>query len=204
MKPHLRKMVLLLNFLLHDLSPKVSIMTGYLPLSFVEEKVRDLENALFFSTSDAVLKMPACVVRVLEIDELGHLWFVVPKPTQFVYTFEKIFPVKLDFFRKGRDYFMKILGKAFIVNDPEEINGIEGLSDFIKQRARRNELVILKVQITHADYGERTAAKFSSRLLYSQVKMQLRRFFSLSGPQSDDVFRRIPTNRRVHVPVYSN
>jgi len=179
-------------------------MTGYLPLSFVEEKIRDLENALFFPTSDAVLKMPACVVRVLEIDELGQLWFVVPKPTQFVYTFEKIFPVKLDFFRKGRDYFMKILGKAFIVNDPEEINGIEGLSDFIKQRARRNELVILKVQITHADYGERAVAKSSSRLLYNQVKTLLRQFFSLAGPQSAEVFRRIPTNRRVHAPAYSN
>ena len=179
-------------------------MTGYLPLSFVEEKVRDLENALFFSTSDAVLKMPACVVRILEIDELGQLWFVVPKPTQFIYTFEKTFPVKLDFFRKARNYFMKILGKAFIVNDPEEVNGIEGLSDFIKQRARRNELIILKVQITHADYAERAAARISSRLLYSQVKMLFRQFISLSGPQSPDVFRRIPTNHRVHVPVYNN
>ena len=179
-------------------------MPGYLPLSFVEEKLRELENALFFSTSDAVLKMPTCVVRILDIDELGQLWFVVPQPMQFIYTFERVFPARLDFFRKGRDYYMKILGKAFIVNDPEEINGIEGLSDFIKQRARRNELVILKVQITHADYGEKTSAKFSSRLLHNQIKMLLRRFFSLSGPQSADVFRRIPTNRRVHAPVYSN
>jgi general stress protein 26 len=179
-------------------------MTGYLPLSFVEEKVRDLENALFFSTSDAVLKIPACVVRILEIDELGQLWFVVPKPTQFIYTFERTFPVKLNFFRKGRNYFMKILGKAFIVHDPEEINGTECLSDFIKQRARENELVILKVQITHADYAERTATGVSTRLLYSQVKMLIRQFISLSGPQSPGVFRRIPTNHRVHVPVYNN
>ncbi|MDP4131487.1 MAG: hypothetical protein Q8939_15115, partial [Bacteroidota bacterium] len=65
-------------------------MNGYLPLSFVEEKVRDLGNALFFSTSDAVLKMPACVVRVLKVDELGHLWFVVPTPTQLIQAFEKV------------------------------------------------------------------------------------------------------------------
>ncbi|HVU83317.1 MAG TPA: hypothetical protein VHC50_00660, partial [Puia sp.] len=120
-------------------------MPGYLPLSFVEEKLRELENALFFSTSDAVLKMPTCVVRILDIDELGQLWFVVPQPMQFIYTFERVFPARLDFFRKGRDYYMKILGKAFIVNDPEEINGISGISEFIKHRARKNELVILKV-----------------------------------------------------------
>ena len=31
-------------------------MSGYLPIAFIEEKVRDLENALFFSMSDAVLE----------------------------------------------------------------------------------------------------------------------------------------------------
>lgn len=179
-------------------------MTGYLPLSFVKEKVRDLENALFFSTSDAVLKMPTCVVKILEIDELGQLWFIVPKPTQFIYAFEKSFPVKLDFFRKGKDYFMKLLGNAFIVNDPEDINGIEGLSEFVKQKARKNELVILKVKITHADYTEKPPAKISSRLLYLKLKMFFKQLFLLAKPQNPELFRRIPTNYPVHAPVYTN
>jgi hypothetical protein len=178
-------------------------MPGYLPLSFVEEKLRELENALFFSTSDAVLKMPTCVVRILDIDELGQLWFVVPQPMQFIYTFERVFPARLDFFRKGRDYYMKILGKAFIVNDPEEINGISGISEFIKHRARKNELVILKVKISHADYSERTPAKISPRVLLNRARMLFRQFIALAKPQGSEVFRKVPTNRRVHAPVYS-
>lgn len=123
-------------------------MSGYLPLPFIEEKIRDLEYALFFSMNNSVLKIPACVVKVLETDEVGQLWFVIHRPSQFIYTFDKTFPVKLDFFRKGRDYFLKIYGKAFLINDPEEINIIECLNENIKQQARTNNTLIVKVKIS--------------------------------------------------------
>jgi hypothetical protein len=55
-------------------------MFGYLPITFIEAKIKELENALFFSMSDAVLKIPTCVVKVLQTDELGQIWFVIPKP----------------------------------------------------------------------------------------------------------------------------
>ena len=179
-------------------------MNGYLPLSFVEEKVRDLENALFFSTSDAVLKMPTRVVRVLRIDKLGHLWFVVPKPTQFIHAFEKVFPVKMDFFRKGRNYYLKVLGNAFIVNDPEDINWVEELSENIKQRARKNELVILKVKITHVDYAEKHRTKTTVKMLMNQVSGLFFQWFQLEKETRPGFFNRIPATHSVHSPVYSN
>ncbi|MEO6961357.1 MAG: pyridoxamine 5'-phosphate oxidase family protein [Puia sp.] len=179
-------------------------MNGYLPLSFVEEKVRDLENALFFSTSDAVLKMPTRVVRVLRIDKLGHLWFVVPRPTQFIHAFEKEFPAKMDFFRKGKDYYLKVLGNAFIVSDPEDINWVEELSDNIKQSARKNELVILKVKITHVDYAEKHRPKTTVKMLMSQVSGLFFQWFQLEKGTSPGFFRRIPATHSVHSPVYSN
>src|SRR5258708_34086046 len=119
-------------------------MPGYLPLTFIEEKVMDLENALFFSLSDAVLKIPSCVVKVLQTDELGQLWFVIPRPSQLIHAFDKTFPVKLDFFRKGRDYYMKIFGKAFLFNDPEEINTVECLNETIKQQALYSGTMLVK------------------------------------------------------------
>ena len=157
-------------------------MSAYLPLTFIEEKVRDLENALFFSMSDAVLKIPTCVIKVLETDELGQIWFVVPKPSQFIHAFDKIFPVKLDFFKKGRDYYLKIFGKAFLVNDPEEINSIECINETTKQQARKSETVLIRVQITHAEYVE-TAAKPSPKAILHQVKNKIYRWFQLA--QSD-------------------
>ena len=59
------------------------------------------------------LKIPACVVKVLETDELGQLWFMIPKPPQSIHAFDKTFPVELDFFRKGRDYYLKDFRESF-------------------------------------------------------------------------------------------
>jgi general stress protein 26 len=167
-------------------------MSGYLPISFIEEKVRDLENALFFSMSDAVLKIPTCVIKVLGTDELGHLWFVVPKPSQLVHAFDKIFPVKLDFFRKGRDYYLKILGKAFLVNDPEEINMVECLSESTKQQARENETILIRVQMTHVDYVEKTPVKANPKTLLHHVKNKIYRWFQLSDGGQD--FQKVPVD----------
>jgi general stress protein 26 len=167
-------------------------MSGYLPLTFIEEKVRDLENALFFSMSDSVLKIPACVVKVLEADELGQLWFVIPKPSQFIHAFDKTFPVELDFFRKGKDYYLKVFGRAHLVNDPEEINSVECLHDETKEQARKNETVLVKVKMTSAEYTERSIAKSPARSLVQQVKNSLYRWFQLSQPQNNLNYQKIP------------
>lgn len=167
-------------------------MSGYLPLAFIEEKVRDLENALFFSMSDAVLKIPTCVIKVLEADELGQLWFVIPKPPQFIHTFDKIFPAKLDFFRKGRDYYLKVFGKAFMVNDPEEINSIECLNEAIKQQARRSETILIKVQMTHAEYVAKAHGKASTKTILNQVKNKIYRLFQFSQTDGTLDYQRIP------------
>jgi len=167
-------------------------MSGYLPLTFIEEKVMDLENALFFSLSDAVLKIPSCVIKVLQADELGQLWFVIPKPSQLIQAFDKTFPVKLDFFRKGRDYYMKIFGKAFVVNDPEEINNAECLHETVKQQARFNETVLIKVQMSHAEYVETAPVKTSTKAMLSQVKNKIFRWFHLSQHEVGLAYQKIP------------
>ena len=157
-------------------------MLGHHSISFIEEKVRDLENALFFSMSDSVLKIPASVVKVLQTDELGQLWFVIPKPPQFIHAFDHVFPVKLDFFRKGRDYYLKILGKAFVVNDPEEINATDCLNEHVKQEVRKNNIVLVKVQVSRADYSEKRPEITSAKTLLHQVKNKLYNWFQLSHP----------------------
>ncbi len=167
-------------------------MSGYLPLPFIEEKIRDLEYALFFSMSNSVLKIPACVVKVLETDEVGQMWFVIPRPGQFIHTFDKTFPVKLDFFRKGRDYFLKIFGKAFLVNDPEEINSIECLNESIKQQARTNNTLIVKVKITHAEYVEKAPAKTSAKSMIKLVKNRVYNWFKQSHPLNGLGYQQIP------------
>jgi general stress protein 26 len=177
-------------------------MSGYLPLTFIEEKIMDLENALFFSMNDAVLKIPTCVIKVLETDELGQIWFVVPKPSQFIHAFDRTFPVKLDFFRKGRDYYLKIFGKAFLVNDPEEINNADCLSENTRQLARRSETVLIKVQMSHAEYVEKAPEKASPKMILNQVKNKIHRWFRLSHTESGLAYQKI--SAEVKYPAISS
>jgi hypothetical protein len=167
-------------------------MSQYMPLTFIEEKIKKLENALFFSMSDAVLKIPTCVIKLLEADELGQLWFTIPKPSQHIHAFDKTFPVKLDFFRKSHDYYVKILGKAFLINDPEEINSAECLHESTKQQVRENKAVLIRVQISHAEYVEKTPVKASSKAILNQVKTRLYRWFQFSQSDGGFGFQKIP------------
>src|SRR3977135_2659643 len=110
-------------------------MITVLPLSFIQHKIEELRNALFFSTTQSLLKIPTHIVNVLKVDELGQIWFAIPKPAQHIHEFDNSFAAKLDFFKKGKDFYLKLLGKAFIVNDPEEINTIIYINEEIKDQA---------------------------------------------------------------------
>jgi hypothetical protein len=123
-------------------------------LHFLQEKIQDLKNALFFPQNTSLLRITTAIVSVLKVDELGQMWFFVARPQQAITEFDREFPVRLEFFRKGRDFFLHVLGKAFIVTDPEEINGL--VHDDIRELAG-SHLVLIRVQMSKADYFETPA-----------------------------------------------
>jgi general stress protein 26 len=122
-------------------------------LHFLKERIYELNTALFISKSDAVLKMPTCIVSVLKVDDIGQLWFFIPRPKQYINEFEKAFVSEMDFFRKGKNFYLEIEGKAFIVNDPEEINCLMDLPEDVKRKAM-HELVLIKLRIINVNYFE--------------------------------------------------
>src|ERR1700761_5216364 len=93
-------------------------------LRFLQEKIQDLKNALFFSQNTSLLRIATTIVSVLKVDELGQMWFFVSRPQQALHEFDSEFPVRLEFFRKGKQFFLHVAGRAFIVTDPEEINNL--------------------------------------------------------------------------------
>jgi len=123
-------------------------------IHFLQDKIEDLRSALFFSLSNAVLKMPTTIVTTLKVDETGQIWFFVNRPTQYLHEFDKDFPARLDFFKKGKSFFLKINGKARIVDDPEEVNSLVSLPDEIRTQAM-HQMVLVKLKIQHAEYFER-------------------------------------------------
>jgi general stress protein 26 len=143
-------------------------------LPFLQEKISDLRSALFFSLSNAVLKMPTTIVTALKVDEVGQVWFFVNRPMQHIQEFDKEFPARLEFFKKGKNFHLKIMGKACIVNDPEELNGLVNVSEDIKTKAM-SQLVLVKVKIQSAEYMENTPVE-TNGWLYS-IRAQFNKWF---------------------------
>jgi general stress protein 26 len=101
--------------------------------------------------SGGVLKFPTTIVSILTVDELANIWFFTNRPEQQLQQFDRQFPADMQFYRKGKGYYLQITGKAYIINDPEELNSIIGLSDEIKARAFQ-EMVLIKFKIGSARY----------------------------------------------------
>ncbi|PWT74531.1 MAG: hypothetical protein C5B59_10960 [Bacteroidetes bacterium] len=126
-------------------------MITYLPAKFLQEKISELQTALFFTDSDSVIKMPTHVISEAEADENGNIWFIVPKPSHEIGAFEDSFPVKLDFFKKGKEFYIKITGTGTFVADGEELQGI---SKEFSDKLQDNKTVAIKVKVQNADYFE--------------------------------------------------
>jgi general stress protein 26 len=117
-------------------------------ISVLREKIKELENALFMSESNALVSLPTHIVRVSEVDEEGNIWFIIPKPTQVIESFSKEMPAKLDFFKKGSSFFLKISGVASIVWTAREMKEVNLSKEFSNSLKKGNVAVKVKVELT--------------------------------------------------------
>jgi general stress protein 26 len=122
-------------------------------LHFLQEKIEQIGSAIFFNLSDSVLKLPTSIVTTLKVDDFGYVWFFVKKPNQHIQEFEKEFPVRMDFFKKGMDYFLQVSGKGWVVIDPEQVaHFIEANNEV--HTGIFNDMVLVKVKMLKAEYYE--------------------------------------------------
>ena len=122
-------------------------------LHFLQEKIEQIGSAIFFNLSDSVLKLPTSLVTTLKVDDFGYVWFFVKKPNQHIQEFEKEFPVRMDFFKKGMDYFLQISGKGWVVTDPEQVSHFIEANNEV-HAGIFNDMVLVKVKMLRAEYFE--------------------------------------------------
>jgi len=148
-------------------------------LRFLCEKIQDLKHAIFFSENTSLLRMATTIVTLSKMDELGQLWFFVPRPQQALQEFDREFPVRLEFFKKGRQFFLHVAGKAFIVTDPEDVNNL--VHDDIRQQAA-DHLVLIKVRMLKADYFESPGGRARPAKWWRDLRNQVHGWLSHSRP----------------------
>jgi hypothetical protein len=129
-------------------------------MNFLQDKIREIGSAIFFNESDSVLKFPTSIVNTLKVDDYGYVWFFIQKPKQNLREFDAEFPVRLDFFKKGKTHFLQVSGKGWVVTDPEELSSVVALPEDAKQVAM-NEMVLVKVKMMKAEYFETRTAHTS-------------------------------------------
>jgi hypothetical protein len=139
-------------------------MITNLPIQFLQQKVQELQSALFFPEPGTLLNIPTHVVTAAEVDEEGHIWFVIPRPAQHLDESDSAFPAKLDFFRKGKGFFLKITGTACMVCDAQAVPSDCDTLAHVKHRLDKQQAVAIKVIIHSADYFESANAKAVSRM----------------------------------------
>jgi len=113
----------------------------------LKSKIMELQSALFFNESKSIVKLPTHVISDVELDSEGSIWFVIPKPSMHIEAYDKEIPAKLDFFKKGTDFFVKVRGTAFLQT---EING-ETLSAGMRERLTNADVILVKVQVQESE-----------------------------------------------------
>lgn len=122
-------------------------------LQFLQDKIHQIGSAIFHNQSDAVLKLPTSVVSTFKADDNGYVWFFIKKPHQDIRQFESDFPTRLDFFKKGVDFFLQVSGKGWIITDPEEICSFMEMNPEVDP-AVFSGYVLVKVKMLKAEYYE--------------------------------------------------
>lgn len=116
----------------------------------VKQQIMDLGSALFFTENESILKLPVHVINNVQVDDEHQIWFLIQRPTQALSEFDAELPAKLDFFKKGMPYQMKVKGIASIVDDAAKVNALAG-------NGNNAGLVAVKVIISSTEYIETVA-----------------------------------------------
>ncbi len=104
-------------------------------INFIAGKIKDIQYAIFYCHSNHSLQINNTIINSSKVDDRGRIVFFINRPTQSLSQAEQEFPVGLNYFQKGKNYFMNILGSGKIISDPKEIanetalqnNEVEGI-----------------------------------------------------------------------------
>ena len=118
----------------------------------LKSKIMELQSALFFTESLSIIKLPTHVIADVVVDEAGDIWFVIPKPAMHIDAYEKEMPAKLDFFKKGMDFFVKARGTAYLLIDAN----VEGLPEEMKKKMQDGQVIGVKVSVANSDLVDNT------------------------------------------------
>jgi general stress protein 26 len=139
-------------------------MNTHLPGKFLKRKLSELSSALFFADGDSLFKLPNHLITEMEINDDGQIWFVIPKPAQDLEAFDKEFPVRLEFFKKGIQFRLKVRGKGLLVEDRSLMEELSAINSTMYEKVKAEPVIMIKVNVQSVDYTGNMETSFPDRL----------------------------------------
>ena len=146
-------------------------MNTNLPGKLLKRKLSEFNSALFFAEGDSLFKLPNHLVNEMELNDDGEIRFVIPKPAQDIEAFDKEFPVRLEFFKKGIAYRLKVQGKGCIVENADEMEKWIAVSEARQERAKNESMILIKIDVKYVDYSGNINGSFPSRLKIAGMQL---------------------------------
>lgn len=125
-------------------------------MEVLKSKITELQTALFYTESVSPIKLPTHVITDVEVDMEGNIWFAIPRPTMHIDAYEKEVIAKLDFFKKGKDFFVKVKGVATLLTETATINGFETLSAEMKGKMNDDKSIGIMVKTEDTQFVDNT------------------------------------------------
>ncbi|WEK33501.1 MAG: hypothetical protein P0Y53_13500 [Candidatus Pseudobacter hemicellulosilyticus] len=142
-------------------------------IDFLRDRIHEIRSALFSNTSNATYKLPTCIISALNIDSEGMICFFIRRPDQYMEEHEKEFPARLDFYRKGKPFFLKISGDAQLVTDQEAMMDSMGLPGMAPLPSL-SRLLLVKVKVMESQYLDLRHRSFQWKDWWQQLRQYFR------------------------------
>lgn len=127
-------------------------------LSFIRNRIYEIRTALLYSLSDKIIKLPTTLISVLKVDEKGQIWFLMNRPLQMMEKNEQKFPARLNFYRKGKPFYMQISGDADFVENRAALSHLFSIPRTIRKAASHN-LIVVRLKMTNIEYYEQSNSR---------------------------------------------
>ncbi len=122
-------------------------------------KMKELEYALLTTEGTGLAHLPIHLVHVAATDNDQNAWFIIPRPTQETEAFGEHLSARLDFYKKGKPFYLSVLGEATIVTDMNEVPDLEELQS-LRTMLWKGDAGAIKIKIMEAEvFGEPAAEK---------------------------------------------
>lgn len=122
----------------------------------IRNKIAEIGSAIFYNVSQSPKMISTHLISSVSYDEDGRLYFFTPRP-QFLQKEDIRFPAKLDFYKKGNPFFIKINGVAEVLTDIQEINRIHIRSNHtLHEPAGITPYALVRLDVEKVEYTDHT------------------------------------------------